>query len=190
MFSDLGWLGILTCVYALARLIHYASLRLDDSGKHPIVNKFLTLLCFILWLLSAPVTIVMGIINMMHYHRLEDKIKKDLDEDPSSHNYHKDSLIPIEIIAVVLFVLLLVCTFQNSDLRNKIESLDAQIEELEHEYDRGYEEGCIDSEAKAYNEGYDDGYSAGADISWEDSYLDGYNDGYAEGCANSSTSAP
>lgn len=193
MFPDMSWLGILACVYALARLIHYAYLRLEDSNRHPFVQKVLIVFCFILWFISAPVTLIMGIINTMHYRRLEDKVRMDCAKDPSSHDYHKNASIPLEIISVFLLIVVICGVVQNGRLEDEIESLETQIEELEYEclseYDRGFEAARDESFDEGYNEGGLDGYKSGysdgridgAEAGYADGYDDGYGDGHVEG---------
>lgn len=207
MFSGLGWLGILTCIYALSRLLHYAYLRLKDDNKHERIQKVLISFCIILWCLSVPVSLVMGVINMFHSQRLEDKIAKDFSQCPPSHNSHRDSSLPLEIISLFLFIAVIAGVIENGRLEDKVESLESQIAESEYDSNRqydngydagrdngreeGYEEGYIDGLKEGYNEGYydgrNDGYSIGynekeeyIDGWYSDGYEDGYNDGYAD----------
>lgn len=197
LFSDFSWLGILACIYALARLIHYAYLRLEDSNQHPFVQKVLVVLCFILWFISAPVALIMGIINTMHYRRLEDRVRMDCAKDPSSHNYRNNASIPLEIISVFLLIMVIGCGVQNNRLESEIELLKTQIEESEYECDRQYENGYDagrdvgydDGYIEGYDDGHEEGYSKGYDdrnFMIESWYSDGYEDGYSDGYADAS----
>lgn len=181
MLQDLSWLAVMFCVYAFARLLHYACLRLEDNNKYLFLQKILFAFCCILWFVSAPVTIIMSIINLLHFRRLEDKVRTDLDDDPESHNYHKNSTIPLELIAVILFVAVLSLSFQLNNKSDEIDSLKASLEEAYDEYDNGYEAGADDAKTYYYSAGYDDGFEAGAEAGYEDAYNDGFADGYAEG---------
>ena len=191
------WFGISSFVYALSRLIHYAELRLEDSNKYPHTQTFLTGVWIVLWVASLPLSLIMWFINRLHRQRLEDKVRTELSKDSDYLNYHKTELIPIELLAAILFGALLLCVVQISTLQNNIEDLKYQIsaiqEEAEQQYDNGYDEG----RTGAYNEGYYGGYDSGYDDGYSEGYAekeemieswyaDGYEDGFKDGFAEAS----
>ena len=90
----------------------------------------------------------MQFINRLHYQRLEDKIRTDLSKDSDYRNYHKTELIPIEMLAAILFGATILCAVLLSLSQSEIENLKYEIsiiqEEAEHQYENGYDEGYID----------------------------------------------
>lgn len=182
MFSDLSWLGILVCVYAFARLLHYAHLRLDDSGKHKFISKILLFICSFLWLLSTPVSIVLGILNTLHFRRLDENLNNGYGDNPHKITTNESSSLSLRIIAVILLVLVIAGYIQNNQLEDEILALESEIEELSCDYDRGYEEGfdaarheyLQEGYASGYPDGYDEGYSEGQEIGYAEGYSSGY----------------
>ena len=147
MQDILIWVGVSSFVYALSRLIHYAELRLEDSNKYPHTQPFLTGVWIVLWFASLPLSLIMWFVNRLHRQRLEDKFRSDLSKDTDYHNYHKTELIPIEILAAILFGATLLSILQISALESDIDDLKHNLsivqEEAERQYESGYSEGYI-----------------------------------------------
>lgn len=158
-------LGFSVSVYAFARLLHYAYLRLEDSNRHPVLQKILLAVCFILWLLSFPVSVVLGVLNTMHFNRLRDIMQAEYNTYGAPTNVHRDSSISAELIAVILLIILIAVTIQSPSK-----------EDLQYEYDAGYETG--------YESGYSAGYDESQELVMESWYTDGYEDGYGDGHAD------
>lgn len=70
MFTPLELLGVMVIIYAVAEIIRYINLKLDDNNSQSPIQYWLIGLCFILWFLSLPVAIVLGTIHHFHVKRL------------------------------------------------------------------------------------------------------------------------
>lgn len=77
MTEKLAVIGLCSCIYAVARLLHYVSLRLQDDPHGSVLSPLLSFACIALWLLSLPVTIVFYFLNKLHIDRLCEIIRKE-----------------------------------------------------------------------------------------------------------------
>lgn len=84
-------------------------------------------------------------------------------------------------IVIILIVALLGGIYQNATLRAEIRSKDAEILELESEYDRGYEAGLDAGFDLARDDAYSEGYADGHEQGFDEGYLDGYTYGLTDG---------
>ena len=182
-------ISIMACIYLVARLLLYACLRLEDDNKHPKIQMALISICFILWILSLPFTIVFGATNKLHENRIHDKFQRDYSKDPQSVR-PRESSIPAEIISILLLVVAVTAFIGNIRLENEVEELNAQIEAHSSEYDTGYDAGREAAWDEAYYEGYNegssDGYNEGYEAGKEETYAIAYEDGYLYGVETAS----
>lgn len=70
-------LGVMSCLYATARFLHYLSLKLQDSEQGSVLTRLLTLVCIGLWIISLPVTAILSILDRLHTDRLRELIRRD-----------------------------------------------------------------------------------------------------------------
>lgn len=74
-------IGLCTCVYTIAQLLYYGSLKLQDDPNGSVLCPILSFICIGLWILSLPVTIVLGLINKLHSDRLRDIVQRETKEE-------------------------------------------------------------------------------------------------------------
>ncbi len=77
MTEKLSLIGLCACIYAVARLLHYWSLKLQDDPHSSVLSPILTFICIALWILSLPVTIVFSFLNKLHTDRLCELARKE-----------------------------------------------------------------------------------------------------------------
>ncbi len=130
----LAMLGAMALICASARLITYNILRLQDENKKPVLQTFLSIISFILYFLSAPISLILIFgIETLFQRRIDDKHHREILSLNSKH---------VDIV---------------SDFRQKIEKLqDERIDTYFAVKDEGYTQGLRDGFRKGYREGYDD----------------------------------
>lgn len=74
-------IGFCTCIYAVARFLHYVSLKLQDDPNGSVLSPILTVACILLWLLALPVTIVFHLLNKLHTDRLCNLVRSEAKEE-------------------------------------------------------------------------------------------------------------
>ena len=76
IFEDLDVCGIMFFIYALSRLLDYwrQSLIFDNAKQH--LQLVLTICCIILWVISAPIAIIMFGLNYLHDGLSESQYRK------------------------------------------------------------------------------------------------------------------
>lgn len=130
----LAMLGVMAIICALARLITYTVLRLEDENKKPILQTFLSVISFILYFLSAPISFILIFgIESLFQRRIDNEHHSEI---LSLNSKHIDEI---------------------ADFRLKIEQL--QNERLNTHFsakDEGYVQGLRDGFRKGYREGYVD----------------------------------
>lgn len=78
-------IGVMTCIYAVARLLNYCGCLLEDKNKSAPAQTILALFTCILYLLSAPVAIVLGLIELQFIKRLTTKHDREITSIKAKH---------------------------------------------------------------------------------------------------------
>lgn len=64
-------IGMMCCVFAVSALLNNIRISLNDSNSHQNLQNFLSIICGILWLASAPVSIAAFILHLPFSKRLQ-----------------------------------------------------------------------------------------------------------------------
>lgn len=130
----LAMLGVMAIICALARLLTYTVLRLEDENKKPILQTFLSVISFILYFLSAPISFILIFgIESLFQRRIDNEHHSEI---LSLNSKHIDKV---------------------ADFRQKIEQLqNERIDTYFTAKDEGYTQGLRDGFKKGYREGYVD----------------------------------
>lgn len=104
-----------------------------------------------------------------------DSLKK---ENRELHDHIIGCRLLVFLMSIALIGLIIGITLPHKATEEEKEAL---IEEMDHQYSKGYDDGKSEGYDEGYSEGYDEGEGHGYDKGYSEGKDDGYKQGYREG---------